>query len=120
MSLDGAYPSRRNCEPIVGLGATPRISPRRGITLKRRGSWDWAEMLLSFLRDPQKWLREYHLRSVSESTFSASKRSFSRPLMRRIGRRRKLEAFVRVRAYNLKRLCYLRYLKGLDVGWEMG
>ena len=40
--------------------------------------------------------------------------------MRRIGRRRKLEAFVRVRAYNLKRLCYLRYLKGLDVGWEMG
>jgi transposase len=118
VSLDEAYLSRRNCELIASFGATPRISPKQGITLKRMGSWAWAEMLLSFIEDPQAWLREYHLRSVSESMFSAFKRSFAKPLMKRIRKRRKLEAFVRVCAYNLKRLCYLRYLKGLDVGWK--
>jgi transposase len=118
VSLDEAYLSRQNCELVASLGTTPRISLKQGITLKRLGSWAWAEMLLSFIEDPQRWLHEYHLRSVSESMFSAFKRSFTKPLMKRIRERRKLEAFVRVCAYNLKRLCYLRYLKGLDVGWK--
>ena len=118
VSLDEAFLSRKNCELIAGLGAVPRISLKRGVTLKRRGSWAWSKMLLSFIEDPQQWLREYHLRSVSESLFSALKRSFTRPLMRRIKKRRRSEVLARVCAYNLKRLCYLRYLKGLDVGWE--
>jgi transposase len=118
VSLDEAYLSRQNCELVASLGATPRISLKQGITLKRLGSWAWAEMLFGFIETPQRWLREYHLRSVSESMFSALKRSFTKPLMKRIRERRKLEAFVRVCAYNLKRLCYLRYLKGLDVGWK--
>lgn len=115
--LDKAFLSRDNCDLIEGVGAIPRISLKRGITLKRQGSWAWAEMLLDFIEDPQEWLREYHRRSISETTFSVYKRDFPQ-LRRRITQRRKKEAFTRVCDYNMKRLCYLRYLKGLAVSWK--
>ena len=118
VSLDEAYLSRDNCDLIEGIGAVPRIYPKEGITLKRKGSWAWTEMLLDFMEDPQKWLREYHLRSISETVFSTCKRDFPTPLRRRILRRRKREAFTRVCDFNMKRLCYLRYLEGLSVPWK--
>ena len=116
--LDEAFLSRDNCDLIEGVGAVPRISLKRGVTLKRRGSWAWTEMLLDFIEDPQQWLREYHLRSISETVLSTYKRDFSVPLRRRILRRRKREAFSRVCDYNMKRLCYLHYLEGLAVPWR--
>jgi transposase len=115
--LDEAFLSRDNCNSIEGVGAIPRISLKRGITLKRKGSWAWTEMLLDFIEDPQEWLREYHRRSISETTFSVYKRNFAQ-LRRKIPLRRKKEAFSRVCGYNMKRLCYLRYLKGLTVSWK--
>lgn len=115
--LDEAFLSRDNCDLIEKVGAVPRISPKRGITLKRKGSWAWTEMLLDFMEDPQQWLRGYHLRSISETVFSAYKRKFPSPLLKRILWRRKMEAFSRVCGYNMRRLCYLRYLKGLAVDW---
>jgi transposase len=74
-------------------------------------------MLLDLIEDPQEWLREYHLRSISETVFSVYKRDFAQ-LRKRIPRRRKKEAFSRVCDYNMKRLCYLHYLKGLHVPWK--
>ena len=118
VSLDRGYLSRNNCDLIEGVGAVPRIYPKEGTTLKRRGSWAWTEMLLDFMEDPQQWLRDYHLRSISETVFSTYKRDFPIPLRKRIPRRRKKEAFGRVCDYNMKRLCYLRYLKGLAVPWR--
>ena len=115
--LDEAFLSRDNCNLIHEIGAVPRIGFKRGITLKRKGSWAWTEMLLNFMEDPQQWLREYHLRSISETVLSVLKRDFTQ-LRRRIPRRRKREAFSRVCDYNMKRLCYLRYLKGLAVNWR--
>jgi transposase len=116
--LDRGYLSRNNCDLIEEVGAVPRIYPKEGTTLRRKGSWAWAEMLLDFIKDPQRWLREYHLRSISETVFSTYKRNFPVPLRKRILRRRKKEAFSRVCDYNMKRLCYLRYLKGLIVPWK--
>jgi transposase len=116
--LDGAFLSRDNCDLIEGVGAVPRISLKKGTTLKRKGSWAWAEMLLDFMDDPQQWLREYHLRSISETVFSTYKRGFPAPLQKRIPQRRKKEAFGRVCDYNMKRLCYLRHLKRLVIPWR--
>jgi len=110
---DAAYISRHNCDLIASVGAIPRIYPKRGITLKKKGSKAWTEMLLSFIEDPQEWLREYHPRSIPESSFSVFKRDYPIPLRRRIKLRRKQEAFTRVCNYNLKRLCYLKYLEGI-------
>jgi transposase len=116
--LDRGYLSRDNCDSIEKVGAVPRIYPKEGTTLKRKGSWAWAEMLLDFIEDPQRWLHDYHLRSISETVFSVYKRDFCTPLRKRILQRRKKEAFSRVCDYNMKRLCYLRYLKGLAVHWK--
>lgn len=111
---DSAYLSRHNCDLIAGVGGIPRIYPKQGVALKRRGSKPWTEMLLSFIDDPQEWLREYHLRSISESAFSVFKRDFPIPLRKRIKLRRKQEAFTRACDYNIKRLCYLKYLEGIS------
>lgn len=115
VSADAAYLSRYNCDLIAGVGAIPRIYPKRNITLRKKGSKAWIEMLLSFIRNPQDWLRDYHPRSISESAYSVFKRDFPIPLRKRIKLRRKQEAFTRACDYNLKRLCYLRYLEGLVV-----
>lgn len=114
VSADSAYLSRHNCNLIAGVSAVPRIYPKKGITLKRKGSKTWAEMLLNFIDDPQKWLRDYHSRSISESAYSIFKRNFPIPLRKRIKVRRKQEAFTRACDYNIKRLCYLKYLEEIS------
>jgi transposase len=115
IKADAGYISRANCNIIASIGAIPRIYPKRGITLKQRGSKAWTDMLLSFINDPQKWLEEYHSRSISETANSTYKRDFPIPFRRRINVRRKQEAFTRVCDYNLKRRCYLRYLEGIPL-----
>ncbi len=112
---DAAYISRDNCNIIASIGAIPRIYPKRGITLRQKGSRAWTDMLLGFITDPQKWLEEYHSRSISETANSTYKRDFPVPLRRKINVRRKQEAFARVCDYNLKRRCYLRYLEGIPL-----
>ncbi len=114
VSADSAYLSRDNCDLISGVGALPRVYPKQGVTLKKKGSRAWKEMLLGFIDDPQEWLREYHTRSISETSFSVFKRDFPVPLRKRIKFRRKQEAFTRVCGYNLKRLCYLKYLEEIS------
>ncbi len=89
---DAAYISRENCNTIASIGAVPRIYPKQGITLRQKGSKAWTGMLLSFINDPQKWLEEYHSRSISETANSTYKRDFPVPLRRRINVRRKQEA----------------------------
>ncbi len=112
VSADAAYLSRENCDLVEEKGGMPRIYPRKGTTLKRKGSWAWTEMLLDFMDDPHKWLREYHIRSNAESGFSAFKRNFLAPLRKCIGRRRKTEAFARA--------CYMRRREGLTASWMAG
>ena len=111
---DSAYLSRDNCDHVARVGGVPRFYPKQGLTLKRRGSKAWREMLFGFIDDPQGWLREYHPRSISESAFSVFKRDFPVPLRKRLRLRRKQEVFARVCDYNLKRLCYLRYLEEIS------
>lgn len=114
VSGDAAYLSRHNCDLIAEAGAIPRIYPKQGITLRMKGSAAWAEMLLDFIDDPQEWLRSYHPRSISESANSAFKRGSPIPLRKRKTLRKKLEAFARICDYNLKRLCYLKYLENIS------
>jgi hypothetical protein len=60
--------------------------------------------------------RDYHLRSITETAFSAFLRgAIPSPLRKKIRLRRKLEAFARACDYNLKRLCYLKHLEGIKV-----
>jgi len=112
---DAAYISRLNCNEVAGMGGIPKIFPKEGITLKMRGSAAWTKMLLTLIDDPQKWLEEYHNRSISETVNSTFKRDFPSPLHKKLEVRRKQEAFLRVCDYDLKRLCYLKYIENIDV-----
>jgi len=110
---DSAFLSRRNCDLVESLGAEPRFLPKVTSNLKRFGSDAYVRMLLGFVRDPQAWLREYHVRSLAESGFSAVKRRDPRPLRRRLKERKDVEIEARFDVANLRRLCYLRYLEGI-------
>ncbi|KXB02297.1 hypothetical protein AKJ45_03600 [candidate division MSBL1 archaeon SCGC-AAA261F19] len=120
VSGDAAYPSKDNCDLVESVGGTPRFYPKEGITLKRDGSWAWTDMLLAFIEDPQRWLREYHSRSNADWGSQPSKRGFLAPLRKCNHRRRKAEAFARVCGYNLKRVSRLHRLEELVVPWVAG
>jgi transposase len=103
VDLDSAYLSRDVCDWIVAHGGTPRIYSKSNTVINARGSRAWAEMLMAFIDDPQKWLEEYHPRSIAESTNSVLKRRLPRPLLKVVKVRRKAEAFSRIVAYNTGR-----------------
>lgn len=114
---DAQFLSHHNCDVIESVGAKPRIYPKEGISIKANGSLAWKRMLTVFINFPQRWLEEYHNRSISESANSSWKRRFRKPLNRVIASRRKFECFVRACVHNIRRLAYLRYLWDLDVPW---
>lgn len=117
-SGDPAYLSRENCDAIASYGGTPRIYPKSNTVVNQRGSKAWTQMLLAFITDPQKWLEEYHIRSISESGNSVIKRRFPRNLLKKDDTRRKCEAFSRVCVYNLRQLNYIHYLyPEIRVNW---
>lgn len=116
---DAGYISRDNCDAIREAGAVPYIYPKQGITLNQKGSIAWKHMLLAIVHDPQKWLEEYHLRSISESVNSVWKRKYTRPLARKTRERRTAEALGRIVCYNMRRLSYLHIIDNLRVPWLM-
>jgi len=114
VSGDSAFLSRENCTLVDEPGGVPRFYPKKNLTLRSRGHRAYQEMLLAFIKDPQKWLEDYHKRSICESTFSSLKRRCLTPLRREVRTRRKQEVLARIIIYNLIRLSYARWIKGLQ------
>jgi len=111
---DAAFLSRRNCDLVVSMGGVARFYPKKGSTLRQKGSFAWRRMLEDLVADPQKWLEEYHRRSNVEGCFSTLKRDNPLPLRKELDERRQQEAFTRACNLNLKRLCYLNYLENIN------
>lgn len=101
---DAGFQSRNNCEVIVAAGGVPRIMPKRNVSLKTLGAPSWTRMLNQLMNDPQKWLEEYHLRSLAETSWSLYVWLFPRPLRRRVPRRRASEHLARFVVFNLVRV----------------
>jgi transposase len=115
--MDAEYLSRDNCKFVrQEIRAVPRIFPKRGITLNSKGSEAWKSMLLEFVNDTQKWLEEYHSRSIVETVNSTMKRLFPNPLRKKLVERRATELFARIVVYNIRQLVYLCYTNGIDLG----
>ena len=115
--MDAEYLSRDNCKFVKEeIKAVPRIFPKRGITLNSKGSDAWKSMLLEFVNDTQKWLEEYHSRSIVETVNSTMKRLFPNPLRKKVVQRKVTELFARIVVYNIRQLVYLCYTKGIDLG----
>jgi transposase len=112
---DCAFLSRRNCDLVAGVGGVARFYPKKGSTLRQKGSVAWRKMFEDLIAIPQKRLEDYHKRSNVEGCFSTLKRDNPLPLRKKLDDRKQQEAFTRACNLNIKRLCYLNYLENINV-----
>lgn len=113
LCADAAFMSRENCNEIATHGAVPRIFPKENVTLRAKGSQAWRKMLTEFVDDTQRWLREYHPRSIMETINSTMKRTQPYPVRKRLFVRKSTEMLARICVYNIRQLVYLKYTKGI-------
>lgn len=114
---DGLYAGRPQCALVGQAGAIPRFLPRRNVTLKKDGVKEWSEMLLSMVRDPQRWFEGYYQREAAECGFSMVKNRKGE-LRKRLPVRKETEAYLRIVQHNVRRLAQLRWWYAiLPPGW---
>lgn len=113
--VDSGLLSRENCTLIENAGALPRMFPKKGISIKTKGSPAWRRMMLEFVEDTQTWLREYHSRSIVETVNSTLKRLFVVPLRKKLVERKATELLARIVVYNIRQLIYIRHTKAVDI-----
>ena len=119
---DGVFATRPICNILEKYGVTPRFLPRRNVTLRAKGSKEWVDMLWELSENPQSWLRDYHMRSISESGYSMLTRANPHTLRKRLDPRKRTEDYLRGICHNIKRICYLTYLADIIPiqGWRGG
>ncbi|MCI4368214.1 MAG: hypothetical protein L3K09_01435 [Thermoplasmata archaeon] len=109
---DGAYAIREIVGQTVEAGVSCRFLPKGNANLKSNGVAGWKPSYWGLVVNPQGWLAEYHLRSVSEVVWEAMKIRPPRKILKRLGGRRETEARLRAVTYNLRRLAYLKWTEG--------
>lgn len=87
--LDRYYSSRKIIR-MFDRKTTLYLIPKKN--LRRLGS-EWTEIIKRILVDPYEYLKEYFLRNVSESAFSADKRRFGWKVRQRREDRREIALF---------------------------
>jgi len=76
LTLDAGFIDRKLSQLIENSGLAPYIFPKKNTTITAKGSPAWNRMWLKLLKNVQGWLREYHIRSHTESFHSSFKRIF--------------------------------------------
>lgn len=115
---DPAFLSRENCASIAELDAKPRIMPKVNVSLKAKGVKAWRDMLIEFTHETEKWLRDYHTRSIAETVSSTMKRVNPTPLRKKLIMRRAVELLARICVYNLRQLTYLKYTRNIQLTFD--
>jgi transposase len=76
ITLDSGFVDRKLAQLIDDSGMLVFIFPKRNTLLKSDGYPAWKRMLIQLIENVQGWLREYHIRSHTESFHSSFKRIF--------------------------------------------
>lgn len=108
---DALHATRDNCSLVAQYRARPYFFPRVNATFDSHGVPSWNNMHHGFVEDPQGWLREYHMRSISETVNSVDKTRFPWKIRRRLPWRRDSAMSVRVYVNNVRRCVYMAYLQ---------
>ena len=74
-------------------------------------------MLDSIWEDMQEWLKQYHMRSISETVNSMAKARFGSPLRKRLDARKVTETRLKNVAHNVRRMGYLEIIDGIMPHW---
>ena len=105
LRLDSGFNCRELVRKIAELGMLPYVYPRKDN--KMNGDEPWREMYLEFFTDVILWLREYYLRTHTESFHSAFKRVFG--IITKIRPHSKfVQVIARIILHNRARLSYFR------------
>ena len=78
--LDSAYLARLLCDEIANRGWTPRILPKSNTTCNNGGSQAWGDMTRTHRDDLDRFISEYHQRSIIEAVFGAIKKMYGNHL----------------------------------------
>ena len=100
--LDSAYLARLLCDAIANRGWIPRILPKSNTVCKNGGSQAWGDMTRTHRDDLERFMSEYHQRSIIEAVFGAIKKMYGNHLRGRRFTRQKREVAIRVICYNIE------------------
>jgi transposase len=100
--LDSAYLARLLCDAIANLGWIPRILPKSNTVCRNGGSQAWGDMTRMHRDDLERFMSEYHRRSIIEAVFGAIKKMYGNRLRGRKFVRQKREVAIRVICYNIE------------------
>ena len=67
------------------------------------------------MENPVNWMTNYHMRSVIESVFASIKQCWGSEIRSRKGWLRRKELSIKVVAYNVKRMLYLKRAEELGI-----
>ena len=112
---DGLYAVKDIVRTIADADMTPITLPRRDTVFKKNGNMAWIKLLEKIVDNPQTFLRTFHQRSISESGFSTDKRKNTRPILKKLDKRKETESFLRGTNHNIKQLNYLKHTKNLEI-----
>ena len=112
---DGLYAVRDIVQAVATAEMIPITLPRRDTAFKKKGCMAWIKLLEKIVDNPQAFLRIYHNRSISETGFSTDKRKNTRPILKRLGKRKETESFLRGTNHNIKQLNYLKHTINLEI-----
>jgi len=114
---DGAFAARWITNLAWVNQVVPYFMPRRNVMFRSHGFAGWAPMLHALHKDPQGWLRTYHMRSIAETVNSMVKARFGAPLRKRLDPRRKTETRLKLVGHNVRRVGFLEEYEGIVPRW---
>jgi transposase len=114
---DGVYACRWITDMVSKSHVNPYFLPRSNVTFKSKGFAGWYDMLFSLWNDPQVWLDEYHMRSISKTVNSMVKCRFGAPLRKKLDPRKATETRLKLVAHDIRRVGYLEIIEGIAPHW---
>lgn len=106
---DAGYLSKKNCFEIRVAGATPYIRTKITTKIAQDAHTAFNDMVRSYQRDPKTWLKTYAKRNRVESTFAAIKRRLGGKLRSVARHALRIEACLKLLAWNLTRFNYTEF-----------
>jgi transposase len=114
---DGIYSARWITDMVSKSNVIPFFLPKSNVTFQSKGFAGWYDMLFSFKNDPQKWLEQYHMRSISETVNSMVKCRFGGTLRKRLDPRKATESKLKLVAHDIRRIGYIESLYDIEPHW---
>lgn len=112
---DKAYSSRKNCQLVANKGGTPYLCFKTNTTGRSKGYPAWNVSFKLYSSSPERWMGEYHIRSVIEAVFSSIKRCWGHDIKSKNGWLKRRELALKVVGYDIKRAQYIERANELGI-----